>query len=83
MADYEKTAFELINQLKAKQREEILNLTDKIEREYKFTASKDLVALRNQEQIYFSLKEFDNAEEMSRRVHKAEAYEYAKSQARI
>jgi hypothetical protein len=79
MADYEKTAFELINQLKAKQREEIMQLTEKLEREYKFTASKDLVALRNQEQIYFALKEYDNAEEMRRRVHKVEAYEYAKS----
>lgn len=54
-------------------------MTEKLENDYKFIASKDLVALRSQEQIYFSLKEYDNAEEMRRRVHKVEAYEYAKS----
>jgi hypothetical protein len=77
MADYEKTAFDLINQLKEKQRQEQVSLIDRIEAEYKFCASKDLVAMRKQEQIYFSVKEYDNAEGMRRRVHKQETYEYA------
>ncbi len=64
MSDYEATAFELIEQLRVKQEHEQANLIDKINREMKFKPSKDLVTLRNQEKIFFSVKEYDNAQFM-------------------
>lgn len=57
----------------------MLTLVDRIEAEYKFCASKDLIAMRKQEQIYFSVKEYDNAEGMRRHMHKQETFEYAQS----
>ncbi len=41
-----------------------MNLIQKIDDEFKFNPSKDLVILRNQEKIYFSVKDYDNAELM-------------------
>jgi hypothetical protein len=41
-----------------------MNLIQKIDDEFKFNPSKDLVTLRNQEKIYFSVKDYDNAELM-------------------
>lgn len=75
MADYEATAFELIEQLRNKQQQEQMNLIQKIDDEFKFNPSKDLVALRNQEKIFFSVKDYDNAEFMRMKNQQLEMYE--------
>ena len=75
MADYEATAFELIEQLRQKQSQEQVKLAEKIATEFKFAPSKDLVTLRNQEKIYFSIKDYDNAELMRMKTQQLEQYE--------
>ena len=75
MSDYETTAFELIEQLRIKQQHEQANLIDKINREMKFKPSKDLVTLRNQEKIFFKVKEYDNAQFMRAKSSEQEMME--------
>lgn len=52
-----------------------MNLIQKIDSEFKFSASKDLVTLRNQEKIYFSVKDYDNAELMRMKSQQLEMFE--------
>jgi hypothetical protein len=66
MRDYEVTAFELIEQLKVKQAQEIAQEEEKVTRSFmmKQSASKDLIEMRKQEKIYFSVKDYDKAQAM-------------------
>lgn len=64
MASYESTAFELIEDMRQKQDKEQLALLDKIRKDMKYKPQKDLVTLRNQEKIFFAVKEYDNAQFM-------------------
>jgi hypothetical protein len=50
-------------------------LIKKIDDEFKFAPSKDLVTLRNQEKIYFSVKDYDNAELMRMKNQQLEMFE--------
>ena len=63
MRDYEGTAFELIEQLKNKQEQELILHQDKITNQFlaKQSDSKALVDMRKQEHIYFKVKDYDKA----------------------
>ena len=75
MASYEATAFELIEDMRQKQDHEQQALLDKIRREMKYKPHKDLVTLRNQEKIFFAVKEYDNAQFMRMKANEQEMYE--------
>lgn len=66
MADYEKTAFDLVEQLKAKQIHEIDEMrkymTEKFYNDHRW--NKQIIELRKQEKIYFSIKDYVNAEKV-------------------
>ena len=66
MADYEKTAFDLVEQLKAKQIHEIDEMrkymTEKFYNDHRW--NKQIIDLRKQEKIYFSIKDYVNAEKV-------------------
>ena len=66
MADYEKTAFELVSQLKAKQENELIAMrnyvTQKFYNDHRW--NKQIIELRKQEKIYFSIKDYVNAEKV-------------------
>ena len=66
MRDYEGTAFELIEQLKNKQEQELFLHQEKVTAQFmaKQSDSKSLVEMRKQEQIYFSVKDYDKAQAM-------------------
>ena len=65
MADYESAAFESVEQLKEKHIQELAELSQKIIEEAKVKSkwSKELLDLRRQEKIYFSVKDYDKAEQ--------------------
>jgi hypothetical protein len=75
MSSYEATAFELIEDMRAKQDHEQQALIEKIRREMKYKPQKDLVTLRNQEKIFFAVKEYDNAQFMRMKANEQEMYE--------
>ena len=66
MADYEKTAFDLVEQLKQKQFSEIDEMrkfiTEKFYNDHRW--NKQIIELRKQEKIYFSIKDYVNAEKV-------------------
>jgi len=64
MSDYEATAFELVEQLKMKQDQELLQMQETMTNSFiaKYKWSKDLIEMKKQEKIYFSIKDYDNAE---------------------
>lgn len=66
MRDYEGTAFELIEQLKNKQEQELVLAEQKITEQFliKQSDSKTLVDMRKQEQIFFTVKDYDKAQTM-------------------
>lgn len=66
MRDYEVTAFDLIEQLKMKQRQEREIEEENVTRNFmlKQSNSKELVDMKKQEKIYFSVKDYDKAQAM-------------------
>ena len=66
MADYEQTAFNLVQNLKNKQYQEIEDLkkfwTEKFYNDHRW--NKQIIELRKQEKIYFSVKDYVNAEKV-------------------
>jgi predicted DNA-binding protein (MmcQ/YjbR family) len=50
-------------------------LLDRIRRDMKYKPQKDLVTLRNQEKIFFAVKEYDNAQFMRMKANEQEMYE--------
>ena len=70
MRDYEGTAFELIEQLKNKQEQELFLYQEKVTAQFmaKQSDSKSLVDMRKQEQIYFSVKDYDKAQAMRQMI---------------
>ena len=77
MRDYEGTAFELIEQLKNKQEQELFLHQEKVTSQFmaKQSDSKSLVEMRKQEQIYFSVKDYDKAQAMRDMIQQQEAAE--------
>lgn len=63
MRDYETTAFELIEQLKVKQEQELALYEEKVTKAFlvKQSDSKKLIEMRQQEKIFFSVKDYDRA----------------------
>ena len=66
MRDYEVTAFDLIEQLKMKQMQERETEEENVTRNFmlKQSNSKELVDMKKQEKIYFSVKDYDKAQAM-------------------
>ena len=66
MADYEETAFNLVENLKVKQAQELeqlhIEVTEKFYNEHRW--NKQIIDLRKQERIYFSIKDYVNAEKV-------------------
>ena len=66
MADYEQTAFNLVQNLKNKQYQEIEDIkkfwTEKFYNDNRW--NKQIIELRKQEKIYFSVKDYVNAEKV-------------------
>ena len=83
MSSYEATAFELIEGMRAKQDHEQQALIEKIRREMKYKPQKDLVTLRNQEKIFFAVKEYDNAQFMRMKANEQEMYEIQLYEAKV
>lgn len=75
MASYEATAFELIEDMRTKQDHEQQALIEKIRKDMKYKPQKDLVTLRNQEKIFFAVKEYDNAQFMRMKANEQEMFE--------
>ena len=70
MTDYEAAAFESVERLKEKHIREIKELHDRVKTEFtiKFKWTRELLDLRKQEKIHFSVKDYINAEECKRRA---------------
>ena len=64
MSDYEAAAFESVEQLKEKHIQELAELSQKVAQEaaVKNRWSKELLELRRQEKVFFSVKDYDKAE---------------------
>lgn len=66
MSDYERTAFDLVEQLKQKHFQEHQDMqtyiTEKFYNDHRW--NKQIIELRKQEQIYFSVKDYLNAEKV-------------------
>ena len=79
MRDYESTAFELIEQLKVKQEQELILHNDRITNQFivKQSDSKDLIEMRKQEKIFFAVKDYDKANTMKNMISEREQYETA------
>lgn len=60
MSDYEAAAFESVEKLKEKHIREIQELHERVKKEFtiKFKWSRDLIDLRKQEKIYFTVKDY-------------------------
>lgn len=81
MADYEAAAFESIDRLKEKHFQELRELHDRVKSEFtvKFKWSRELIDLRKQEKIFFSVKDYEKAEEMKRKADRLEDIEREQS----
>ena len=77
MRDYEATAFELIEQLKVKQEQELVLHEEKVTKAFllKQSDSKNLIQMRQQEKIFFSVKDYDKANVMRGMIKDQEHYE--------
>mmetsp|Transcript_19275 Transcript_19275/g.18419 ORF Transcript_19275/g.18419 Transcript_19275/m.18419 type:complete len:144 (+) Transcript_19275:121-552(+) len=66
MADYEAAAFESIERLKEKHLLEVNDLHEKVRNNFKIKhkLSKELMDMRKQEKIFFSVKNYDQAERL-------------------
>lgn len=83
MASYEATAFELIEDMRTKQDHEQQALIEKIRKDMKYKPQKDLVTLRNQEKIFFAVKEYDNAQFMRMKANEQEMFEVHQYEQRV
>lgn len=74
MADYETAAFDSVEKLKEKHIQEIKDLHEKVRADFsvKFKLSRELLDLRKQEKIFFSVKDYHKAEEFKRRADRLE-----------
>ena len=77
MRDYEATAFELIEQLKVKQEQELVLHEERVTKAFlvKQSDSKNLIEMRKQEKIFFSVKDYDKANAMRNMIKGQEQYE--------
>jgi len=77
MRDYEETAFELIEQLKIKQEQELVLHEEKVTKAFlvKQSDSKNLIEMRKQEKIFFAVKDYDRANAMRTMIKEQENYE--------
>ena len=77
MREYESTAFELIEQLKIKQEQELALHEEQVSKAFlaKQSDSKSLIEMRQQEKIFFSVKDFDRANAMRMMIKNQEVYE--------
>lgn len=77
MRDYEITAFELIEQLKEKQNTETVLEEENVTRNFviRQSDSKNLMTMRKQEKIYFSVKDYDKAQAMRLMIEQQEILE--------
>ena len=77
MRDYESTAFELIEQLKLKQAQELILHEERVTKAFlvRQSDSKDLIEMRKQEKIFFSVKDYDKANTMKIMVSEQEKFE--------
>jgi hypothetical protein len=75
MADYEASAFESVERLKEKHIREIQELHERVSQQFKvkFKWSRELMDLRKQEKIYFSIRDYQKAEDCKRKADKVEA----------
>lgn len=82
MSDYEETAFELVENLKAKQSQELAEMrahwTEKFYNDHRW--SKRIIELRKQERIYFTIKDYVNAEKVKQLCQQLEQKEVADMQ---
>ena len=74
MTNYEQAAFESVERLKEKHLQEIQGIDQKVRAEYnvKFKWSKELMDLKKQEKIHFSVKDYQKAEECRRQGDRLE-----------
>ena len=77
MREYEATAFELIEQLKIKQEQELVLHEEKVTKAFlvKQSDSKNLIEMRKQEKIFFSVKDYDRANAMRHMIKEQEVFE--------
>lgn len=77
MRDYEATAFELIEQLKVKQEQELVLNEESVTKAFllKQSDSKNLIEMRQQEKIFFSVRDYDKANAMRNMIKQQETYE--------
>lgn len=77
MRDYEVTSFVAIEQLKDKQNQESVQEEDNVTRNFviKQSDSKNLMDMRKQEKIYFSVKDYDKAQAMRLMIEQQEILE--------
>ena len=82
MQDYEKAAFESVERLKEKHLQEVKELKEKVRSEFtvKFKWSRELMDLRRQERVMFSVKDYEGAEENKAKGDKMEAKERGESE---
>ena len=74
MADYEAAAFESVEQLKERHVSELQELSQRVVNDpVKTRWSQQLMELRRQEKIYFSVKDYEKAEEYRQAADKLEA----------
>jgi|LauGreDrversion4_2_1035121.scaffolds.fasta_scaffold120559_1 hypothetical protein len=77
MADYEAAAFESVEQLKERHISELAELTERLTQEHsvKNHWSTQLMDIRRQEKIFFSVKEYEKAEACKFKADKLELQE--------
>ncbi len=77
MADYEQTAFQLIEKLKMKQEQEMIDETERIAEDFRAKAKgyTSIIDKKKQEKIYFSVKDYDRAEIMRLQIEQQEMIE--------
>lgn len=77
MADYEAAAFESVERLKEKHMQELAQLSQKVynETQTKLNWSKQLMDIRAQEKIFFSVRQYENAELCRNKADQMEQYE--------
>ena len=81
MADYEATAFESVERLKEKHIREIQELHERVSQQFtvKFKWSRELMELRKQEKIFFSIRDYQRAEDCRLKADKQESFERQQS----
>lgn len=85
MADYEAAAFESVEQLKERHVAELQELSERIVSDTTLRArwSRELLELRRQEKIYFSVKDYEKAESTRVRADTLQAREASDNESQI